>query len=102
MITEKFNGKILRKVREERGITQTALCQDLDLDQGTYSKYERGVVKNPPATKVKEFAEYFDVPYESFFAEMEKENILIKGNSNIPERIDVHVHVTIDWGFNRD
>jgi transcriptional regulator with XRE-family HTH domain len=62
MITEKFNGKILRKVRKERGMTQIALCQDLDLDQGTYSKYERGVVKNPPATKVKEFAEYFEYP----------------------------------------
>jgi len=99
MMTEKFNGKILRKVREERGITQIALCQDLGLDQASYSKYERGVVKNPPAAKVKEFAKYFDVPYESFFAEMEKENILIKRNSSIPERIDVHIHVKIDWGF---
>jgi hypothetical protein len=33
---------------------------------------------------------------------MEKENIPIKRNSSIPERIDVHVHVKIDWGFNGD
>jgi transcriptional regulator with XRE-family HTH domain len=99
MTEQKFNGKTLQKFRQERGITQTALCRDLGLTQSCYSKYERGIVKSPSAATVKEFADYFDVPYESFFAEMEQENIGMKTNSSIPERIDVHIHVTIDWGF---
>jgi transcriptional regulator with XRE-family HTH domain len=67
-----FNGKILQKLRYEKGITQQVLCRDLQLEQPVYSRYERGAIKNPPATKVKQFAEYFDVPYESFFNETEE------------------------------
>jgi transcriptional regulator with XRE-family HTH domain len=92
-----FNGKILQKLRYEKGITQQALCQDLHLEQPVYSRYERGAIKNPPATKIKQFAEYFDVPYKTFFAETADEPINTR--SNIPERIDVHVHIKIDWGF---
>ena len=91
-----FNGKILKKIREEKGVTQVQLCDATNLDQASYSKYERAVVKNPPAVKVKAIADYLGVPYESFF---EDEPVLINQTSGIPERIDVHVHVKIDWGF---
>lgn len=168
MTQQKFNGKILQKLRYEKGITQQALCQDLQLIQPVYSRYERGAIKNPPATKVKQFAKYFDVPYESFFSKTEEEpekkaknysgisellkqqgktqtwlaektgipraniNRYATGSIKCPnaktleviaktlgvdvedmaefishqkqnldaQRIDVHVHVTIDWGFN--
>ena len=98
-----FNGKILKKIREEKGVTQVELCDATNLDQASYSKYERAVVKNPPAVKVKAIADYLGVPYESFFAELkEEEPVFINQTSGIPERIDVHVHVTIDWGLGRN
>ena len=68
-----FNGKILKKVREQRGIIQTEICDAINLHQSLYSKYERGVVKEPPATAIKDIADYLDVPYESFFGEAEKD-----------------------------
>jgi transcriptional regulator with XRE-family HTH domain len=92
-----FNGKILRKIRKEKSISQVALCKDLNLDQSLLSKYETGMVKDPSAKRIKQFTEYLDVPYETFFAETTDEPINPK--SNIPERIDVHVHIKIDWGF---
>jgi transcriptional regulator with XRE-family HTH domain len=92
-----FNGKILKKIREQKGLTQMQLCDATNLDQSSYSKYERAVVQNPPAEKVKVIADYLGMPYETFFAETADEPINPK--SNIPERIDVHVHIKIDWGF---
>ena len=93
-----FNGKILRKIRQEKSISQVALCKDLNLDQSLLSKYETGLVKDPSAKRIKQFADYLGVPYESFFGEFD-EPVLINQTSGIPERIDVHVHVKIDWGL---
>ena len=95
-----FNGKILKKVREQRGIIQREICDAINLHQSLYSKYERGVVKEPPATVIKDIADYLSLPYENFFAKLEDdEPVLINQTSSIPERIDVHVHIKIDWGF---
>jgi len=88
----KFNGKILKKIREQRGIIQTEICDAINLHQSLYSKYERGVVKEPPATVIKDIADYLGLPYESFFGDFD-EPVLINQTSGIPERIDVHVHV---------
>ena len=97
-----FNGKILKQIREEKGVTQVQLCDATNLDQATYSKYERAIIKNPPAVKVKAIADYLDVPYESFFAEL-KENKpeLTNSKLTIPSHIDVYVHVKFDWGLNQ-
>ena len=96
-----FNGKILKKIREQKGVTQVQLCDATNLDQASYSKYERAVVKNPPAVKIKAIADYLGVPYESFFGELEDdETELIHQTSNISNRVDVYVHVKIDWGLN--
>ena len=92
-----FNGKILRRIRQEKSISQVALCKDLNLHQSLLSKYERDIVTNPSGKRIKQFADYLDVPYETFFAETTVEPINPK--SNIPERIDVHVHIKIDWGL---
>jgi transcriptional regulator with XRE-family HTH domain len=95
-----FNGKILKKIREQKGVTQMQLCHAINLHQSLYSKYERGIVQNVPADKVKKISDYLGVPYESFFVELkENEPVLINQTSGIPERIDVHVHVKIDWGL---
>ena len=93
-----FNGKILKKIREQKGVTQVELCHAVNLHQSLYSKYERGIVQNVPADKVKKISDYFGVPYESFFGEFD-EPVLFNQTSGIPERIDVHVHVKIDWGL---
>lgn len=69
----KFNGKILKKIREQRGIIQTEICDAINLHQSLYSKYERGIVQNVPADKVKKISDYFGVPYETFFGETEKD-----------------------------
>ena len=99
MTEQKFNGKILKKIREQKGIFQTEICDAINLHQSLYSKYERGIVQNIPADKVKKISDYFGVPYETFFGELkEDEPVLINQTSGIPERIDVHIHVTIDWG----
>ena len=95
-----FNGRILRKIRKEKSISQVALCKDLNLNQSLFSKYETGIVKDPSAKRIKQFADYLGVPYESFFAKLkDDEPVLINQTSSIPERIDVHVHIKIDWGF---
>jgi transcriptional regulator with XRE-family HTH domain len=95
-----FNGKILKKIREQKGVTQMQLCHAINLHQSLYSKYERGIVQNVPADKVKKISDYLGVPYESFFAEIEDDEIeLINQTSDISKRIDVHVHVKIDWGL---
>jgi transcriptional regulator with XRE-family HTH domain len=92
-----FNGKILKKIREQKGVTQMQLCHAINLDQSSYSKYERTIVKNPPAEKVKVIADYLGVPYETFFAEIEEDKSVF--DIDVPKRVDVHVHVKIDWGL---
>jgi len=90
-----FNGKILKKIREQKGVTQMQLCHAINLHQSLYSKYERGIVQNVPADKVKKISDYLGVPYESFFGEFDEPVFDI----DVPKRLDVHVHVKIDWGL---
>ena len=90
-----FNGKILKKIREQKGVTQMQLCHAINLHQSLYSKYERGIVQNVPADKVKKISDYLGVPYKSFFGEFDEPVFDI----DVPKRVDVHVHVKIDWGL---
>ena len=90
-----FNGKLLKKIREQKGLIQTEICDAINLHQSLYSKYERGVIKEPPATAIKDIADYLGVPYESFFGEFDEPVFDI----DVPKRVDVHVHVKIDWGL---
>jgi transcriptional regulator with XRE-family HTH domain len=92
-----FNGKILKKIREQKGVTQMQLCHAINLHQSLYSKYERGIVQNVPADKVKKISDYLGVPYETFFAESEEDKSVF--DIDVPKRVDVHVHVKIDWGL---
>ena len=95
-----FNGKILKKIREQKGVTQVQLCDATNLDQSLLSKYETSIVKDPSAKRIKQFADYLGVPYESFFGEFEEdEPALINQTSDISKRIDVYVHVKFDWGL---
>ena len=62
---ESFNPVLLKLVREQRGLSQSALKKDLDLPQAKISKLETGELR--PTKKLQEkLAKYFDYP-ESFF-----------------------------------
>lgn len=82
----KLNNKRLIELRKEKGITQTTMSKDLNLQQGNLSRYERGSVENPSAAVVKAIANYL---------ECNMEDLLLTGKEDsqtIPNRIDVHVY----------
>jgi transcriptional regulator with XRE-family HTH domain len=86
----KLNNKRLIELRKEKGITQTTMSKDLNLQQGNLSRYERGSIENPSAAVVKAIANYL---------ECNMEDLLLTGKEDsqtIPNRIDVHVH--FHWG----
>jgi len=86
----KLNNKRLIELRKEKGITQTTMSKDLNLQQGNLSRYERGSVENPSAAVVKAIANYL---------ECNMEDLLLTGKEDsqtIPNRIDVHVY--FHWG----
>ena len=53
---------ILRKLREERGLTQKQVADYLNLDRSTYSYYETGRTKVSADTVVK-LAHFYQVRY---------------------------------------
>jgi transcriptional regulator with XRE-family HTH domain len=86
----RLNNKKLIELRKEKGITQTTMSKDLNLQQGNLSRYEKGSVENPSAAVVKAIANYL---------ECNMEDLLITGKEDsqtIPNRIDIHVH--FHWG----
>jgi len=50
----------LREIREAKGITQTAVANDLKLTRQPYSHYENGR-RDPDTNTLKAMAKYFDV-----------------------------------------
>ena len=99
----KFNGIILKQIRQKKGVSQQELCNAIKFSQALLSKYERCLVKKPPVHRIKQISDHLDVPYESFFTEDANEELTANLNqtSNTSERIDVYVHVKIDWGFKK-
>jgi transcriptional regulator with XRE-family HTH domain len=86
----RLNNKRLIELRKEKGITQTTMSKDLNLQQGNLSRYEKGSVENPSAAVVKAIANYL---------ECNMEDLLITGKEDsqtTPNRIDIHVH--FHWG----
>jgi len=52
--------KILKKLREEKGISQAQLAKELNCSQNTISQYENGV-REPDLCTVKKICKFFDV-----------------------------------------
>ncbi|MDD6341255.1 MAG: helix-turn-helix transcriptional regulator [Eubacteriales bacterium] len=67
-------GKILQKLRKEKGLTQEQLARRINKESSIISRYEKGL-QNPTFETVKEFAAIFNVSMD-YLAGMEK-------NSNI-------------------
>jgi transcriptional regulator with XRE-family HTH domain len=60
-------GDRLRNLREERGLSQEALGQRVDVSFQQIQKYERGA-NRVGASRLFEFAQVLHVPVESFFS----------------------------------
>lgn len=50
----------LKELREERGLTQKALAEILNINAVTYLHYEKGQ-REPPLSLLADMAKYFDV-----------------------------------------
>ena len=53
-------GKRLKELREERGLTQRQLAEELHINSVTYLHYEKEQ-REPPLALLADFAEYFGV-----------------------------------------
>jgi transcriptional regulator with XRE-family HTH domain len=77
-------GERLRKMREERGLSQEALGQKVDVSFQQIQKYERGA-NRVGASRLFEFSQVLQVPVESFFNGLPSE-----GESDGEARAAVH------------
>ena len=104
MIT--FCGNKLRYWRKYRGYTMTTMGAELGTSYSIISRYENGRIKKPSSKTIKKMANYLDCSINDLSCEkntcdlcaeeaVEAETAAIV----IPQRVDVHVHVKIDWGF---
>ena len=94
----KFNGKKLVDIRRKMNVSQFALAQAAKLNQSLLSKYEKGLVKEPPASAIQAIAEYLEISTKALMGDGTSDHSAeSQTNSN---RVDVYVHVKIDWGFN--
>lgn len=55
-----FNSVLLRKLRKKRGLTLQQLADELAVDPGTASKYEKGIT-SPSCCKVSQMAIVFEM-----------------------------------------
>lgn len=72
MEKEDFNKLIsehIRRVRIEKGLTQSDVATLINMDAQNFSKYERGLI-SPTAYWVNEFCESIDEPPERFYIGM--------------------------------
>jgi transcriptional regulator with XRE-family HTH domain len=51
----------LKHLRIKEGISQDKLCKHLDICLSTYTKLERGIVKNPNLGFLKDVSNYYNV-----------------------------------------
>lgn len=73
-------GYNIKKVREERNLTQDYVASELKISTLAYGNIERG--KSLPNTKrLKEIADILDVKPEEFFAESDGINVLAPVNN---------------------
>lgn len=53
-------GNRIRRLREEKGLTQEELAKLLDTKRQTISKYEKGIVTNIPSDRIEAMARILD------------------------------------------
>ncbi len=72
---DKNMGDNLRRLRNDKGISQEKLCAELqrrgcDIGRTTYAKYEAGEL-NIRASVIIELKKYYNCSYDEFFAGLE-------------------------------
>ena len=65
----------LRELRKSRDISQLKLAMDLNMNQNSISRYERGEREADYATLIK-FADYFDVSLDYLLERTNNPNIM--------------------------
>ena len=63
----KTPGDVLRKLRTDRGLTQQAVAEALNVNRSTYSFHETGKTQ-PDLQRVTTLSKIFDVPLEQMVA----------------------------------
>lgn len=61
-----FRNDQLRKIRLEKGLTQAALAEELEINRAAYNQWERGKTQ-PNAKHLKKLAELMELPPEYFY-----------------------------------
>ena len=108
MIT--FCGNKLRYWRKYRGYTMSTMGADLDMSYSLISRYESSKIKKPSFETITRMANYLECSIMDLSCEIDTCDLCVEVRAEeaaeaetaavvIPQRVDVHVHVKIDWGF---
>jgi DNA-binding Xre family transcriptional regulator len=84
----------IKKLLEKRGKTQTWLSEKTGIPRANINRYATGSIKYPNANTLEIIAKALDVDVDDMaeFNSHQEQNLSA-------QRIDVHVHIKIDWGF---
>tara|TARA_E500000318_G_scaffold34955_2_gene34232 strand:+ start:457 stop:714 length:258 start_codon:yes stop_codon:yes gene_type:complete len=83
----------------------TTMGADLGTSYSIISRYESGRIKKPSFEVIKQMANYLECSIDDLSCEKDTCDLCVEVRAEetaavaIPQRIDVHVHVKIDWGF---
>ena len=72
-------GSVIRKKRQELGLTQVELANMLGITQGTLAQYESGK-RNPKVATVQRFADALGVPWLDLYEDGIEFNCALKEN----------------------
>lgn len=97
LVVEKFSGEELRKIRVKKKISQTQMAEDLYVPRPTISRYETGTIKNPSPLVLQKICDYLQINLEDLFSSQQKKQE--KTSETTDQKVNVHVHVKIDWGL---
>ena len=89
MKTAKDVGLYIKKLRENRGLTQEQLGELVGVQKAAVQKWESGTTKNLKRHVVKALSDYFDVSPASFVINSKTEGDLEKIMTAATEREDV-------------
>ncbi len=96
-------GERLRKLREDKGLTQAQLANELNISRAALGYYENG--RTPTIDTLDLVSSYFDVPFDYLMGRTEatqKENIPICNNLGISEKSVENIRVITQNGGNVD
>lgn len=94
MKTAKDVGLYIKRLREEKGLTQEQLGEIVGVQKAAVQKWESGTTKNLKRHVVKTLSDYFEVSPASFVIKSEKEGEIEKIVSEATKREDLKIFFT--------